>query len=206
MDAPPSSRERLLAAARRLFATHGYNGVSVRDIASAAEVNSASIGYYFGGKEGLLTEVYRLAAEPISAERRRRFAELDTRGGATLEELLDAFIRPALAADPAGDFLRMRTILSAENAAVFARLTAESFDASSRAFIERLAAVLPALPRPALLWRFHFLLGTIYYSATGPQRIVALSDGACDPREVDRLLANLVPFLAAGLRSPAPAP
>ena len=195
-----SSREKLLKAAQSLFARHGYNGVSVRDVAAAAGVNSASIGYYFGSKEGLLAEVYRLVAEPISAERRRRFAELDARGYATLEELLDAFIRPALAADPSGNFLRMRTILSAENAEVFGDLTAQSFDASSRKFIDRLCRALPHLPIRAVFWRFHFLLGTIYYSATGPQRIAALSNGDCDPRDIDALLANLVPFLAAGLR------
>ena len=49
-----TSREKLIASAERLFADRGFDGVSVRDIAKAAGVNSALVGYYFRGKEGLL--------------------------------------------------------------------------------------------------------------------------------------------------------
>lgn len=195
----PSSRDRLIIAAQKLFAQRGYNGVSVRDIAAEAGMNSASIGYYFGGKENLLAEVYRHAAAPMKAERQRRFAELDARGMNDLPALIEAFVRPALLADESGSFLRLRTILSAENADIFTELTAANFDDSSADFIERLCRALPRQPRQTLMWRFHFLLGTLYYSATGPQRIVALSGGQCDPRDVDKLLASLVPFLVAGL-------
>jgi AcrR family transcriptional regulator len=194
-----SSRHRLLTAAQRLFATHGYNGVSVRDIAREAGVNSASIGYYFGGKENLLAEVYRLSCAPIKAGRQRRFAELDKSGQASIADLVDAFVRPALASEPSGTFLHIRTILSAENAAILTDLTATNFDDSSIEFIERLATALPHLTRDQVFWRFHFLLCTIYYSASGPQRIAALSNNRCDPRNTDDLLQHLIPFLAAGL-------
>ena len=200
--AEPSSRDRLLDAAQRLFAAHGYNGVSVRDIANEAGVNSASIGYYFGGKEKLLAEVYRLSCAPIKAERQRRLAELDKAGPPSIVALVDAFIRPALASEPSGTFLHIRTILSAENADILTDLTATNFDDSSLDFIERLVAALPHLTRDQVFWRFHFLLCTIYYSASGPQRIAALSNNRCDPRDTDALLENLVPFLAAGLTAP----
>ena len=195
----PSSRERLLDAARRLFAERGYNGVSVRDIATEAGVNSASIGYYFGGKEKLLAEVYRLSCAPIKTERKRRFAELDAAGTPGIAALVDAFVRPALASEPSGTFLHIRTILSAENADILTDLTASNFDDSSLDFIERLVQALPHLTRDQVFWRFHFLLCTIYYSASGPQRIASLSDNRCDPRDTDALLAQLIPFLAAGL-------
>ena len=42
-----------------LFSSQGYAETSVRQIASAAEVNISSIGYYFGGKEGLYREVIK---------------------------------------------------------------------------------------------------------------------------------------------------
>lgn len=47
----------ILAAARRLFAAHGFAGTSTRSIAEAAGVNLAMIHYYFGNKEQLYRQV-----------------------------------------------------------------------------------------------------------------------------------------------------
>lgn len=47
------SRQLLLNAAIQLFAEQGFNGTSVRDIASKAELNVSLVSYYFGGKEAL---------------------------------------------------------------------------------------------------------------------------------------------------------
>jgi len=44
----------ILSVAESLFASKGFEGTSVRDIAQAAEVNVAMISYYFGSKEKLL--------------------------------------------------------------------------------------------------------------------------------------------------------
>lgn len=53
------TRARLLAAATDLFAQRGYDGASIRDIATAAEVNVAAVNYHFQGKENLYREVLR---------------------------------------------------------------------------------------------------------------------------------------------------
>jgi len=45
---------QLLDVAEELFATNGFEGTSVRDIAQKAGVNVAMISYYFGSKEKLL--------------------------------------------------------------------------------------------------------------------------------------------------------
>jgi AcrR family transcriptional regulator len=45
---------QILNVAEDLFASKGYEGTSVRDIAQKAEVNVAMISYYFGSKEKLL--------------------------------------------------------------------------------------------------------------------------------------------------------
>jgi len=51
------AKNRLIEAAMPLFPAKGYAGVSIREIAEAAHVNSAAISYYFGGKEGLYEAV-----------------------------------------------------------------------------------------------------------------------------------------------------
>jgi AcrR family transcriptional regulator len=202
------AREKLLPAAERLFATRGYNGVSVRELAAAAGVNSALVAYHFGSKEGLLSEVYRRHCEKMNAERKRLLEDARAKSRPPkLEAVLEAFIRPALetAGGEAGEsFTRLRAVLSGENSELLDKLVAENFDRSSAMFIDALCQCLPQLPREQIYWRFHFLLGAIYYTAAGPHRIRALSHGRCDPSDAEAAMRALIPFLAAGLKA-APA-
>lgn len=57
-----ATRERILTAARSLFGEQGYEQVTVRMIAAAAEANIALVGRYFGSKAGLFAAV--LHGEP----------------------------------------------------------------------------------------------------------------------------------------------
>jgi AcrR family transcriptional regulator len=52
------ARERLLNVALRLFAEKGYAKTSTREIARTADINLASIKYYFGDKENLYRAVF----------------------------------------------------------------------------------------------------------------------------------------------------
>ena len=51
------ARDELLSAGTELFAVQGFAGVSIRELATAAGVNSALISYHFGGKAGLYEAV-----------------------------------------------------------------------------------------------------------------------------------------------------
>lgn len=88
MNAPDSraeeTRRRLIAAGLELFARHGYDAVTTRQLADAAGVNQAAIPYHFGGKEG----VYRAVAEEVA-----------TAAGARIRPLAES-ARLRLAADP----------------------------------------------------------------------------------------------------------
>jgi AcrR family transcriptional regulator len=204
-DRPASeTREQLLAAAERLFAARGFAEVSVRMIAAEAGVNWSLVGYYFRGKDRLLAEVYRRHCTTLNRERLRLLGDA-RRAGLRLESVIEAFIRPALAEiqrpDGQNQFSRLRAMLAAEDAPLFTQLVAENFDQSSRTFVAALRECLPDLPPDEVLWRFHFMLGTIYYSASSPQRIRAFSRGRCDPGDLESTVRHLVPFLAAGFGS-----
>jgi AcrR family transcriptional regulator len=198
------TREQLLAAAERLFAERGFAGVSVRVIASEAGVNWSLVGYHFRSKEGLLAEVYRRHCATLNRERLRLLSEA-RHTGLQLESVIEAFVRPALAEiqgrDGENQFSRLRAMLAAEDAPLFTQLVAENFDRSSRTFVAALRECLPDLPADEVLWRFHFTLGTIYYSASSPQRIKAFSRGRCDPGDLEATVRHLIPFLSAAFRS-----
>lgn len=58
-------RQRILTAARDLFAQRGYDGTSVRDITARAKANLAAITYHFGSKEALFHAVIQTVSEPL---------------------------------------------------------------------------------------------------------------------------------------------
>jgi len=55
-------REVIISTAMKLFAQKGFEGTSVREIASGADVNPAMISYYFGSKEKLFENLVEFKA------------------------------------------------------------------------------------------------------------------------------------------------
>lgn len=201
-----SVRQRLMDASEHLFAEHGWNAVSIRTIATAAGVNLAALHYHFGSKEQLLSEIFTARARPIAEERLRLLAEIDLDNAPSLERILEAFLRPALtvgADERFGGraFVKLRARLATEPETVSRRILSDAFDESSGEFLRALAFALPDLPQADLEWRFHFMLGTMFYTMADAGRIQSLTDGRCDPGRVEDALAHIIPFLAAGFRS-----
>lgn len=64
-----SGRERLLAAAVRLFAVKGYAATSVRDILREAGVRAPVLYYHFGNKEGLFLALVREGVQKVETAR-----------------------------------------------------------------------------------------------------------------------------------------
>jgi AcrR family transcriptional regulator len=207
-DAPGklSVRQRLMDASEQLFAEHGWNAVSIRTIVSAAGVNLAALHYHFGSKEQLLSEIFTARAKPIAEERVRLLSEIDLDNTPSLERILEAFLRPALTIGSderfgGRAFVKLRARLATEPEQVSRRILSSAFDESSGEFLAALRRALPDLPGADLEWRFHFMLGTMFYTMADAGRIQSLTDGRCDPGRVEDALTHIIPFLAAGFRS-----
>ena len=207
-----SVRDRILHAAEHLFAEHGMSGVGLRAITAAAKVNLASIAYHFGSKDGLLEALFAMRAAPIAVERMRLLDETEAQAhdAPSLEQILEAFVRPALTIGPQSPqgghaFGRLRARLATEPEKLARKLLSKAFDQSSRRFLEAIAKALPTIPRPEVEWRFHFMLGAMFYTMANSGRIQALTSGRCDPGDVNLAIEHLIPYLAAGFRS-APVP
>ena len=56
---PEARREQILEVAQRLFEERGYDGVSMSDVATAAQVTRGLVHHYFGSKRELYVEVVR---------------------------------------------------------------------------------------------------------------------------------------------------
>ena len=64
LDTSISTKDSIFKAAVYLFYDHGFDGTSVRDIAKRANVNPATISYYFKGKQGVLEACFTHFFEP----------------------------------------------------------------------------------------------------------------------------------------------
>jgi AcrR family transcriptional regulator len=58
-----SARERILHAAARLYAVHGFDGTSLREVAEAARVTKPLVLYHFASKEKLFATLLREAMD-----------------------------------------------------------------------------------------------------------------------------------------------
>ncbi|RKN42921.1 TetR/AcrR family transcriptional regulator [Streptomyces hoynatensis] len=63
----PATRDRILAAAREVFAERGYDKTSIREIARLADVNPALVHHYYGTKERIFAAAVAAAAAPATA-------------------------------------------------------------------------------------------------------------------------------------------
>jgi AcrR family transcriptional regulator len=206
----PNLREAILCAAEELFATNGFNAVSVRDIAQAAGANPGSVTYHFKTKDGLLLEIYRRHCGPMNLRRSellaaaRRVRDPQDR----LEAVVRAYVLPAFSSgsDLAGGgarFTRLRAVMSAEGNEVARRIIAQTFDDTSHAFIDAIHETLPHIPRNDIVWRSHFLLGALYYTLVTPERVSRLSRGDADGADAGNAIEELVRATVAAFQAPA---
>ncbi|OOQ56740.1 TetR/AcrR family transcriptional regulator [Mucilaginibacter pedocola] len=57
IDSGASTEEKIKAAARKIFTQKGFLSTTVRDIAAEADINLASVNYYFRSKEKLFESI-----------------------------------------------------------------------------------------------------------------------------------------------------
>lgn len=204
----PSIRENLLKAAVTLFARSGYNAVSMRDIAKAADANVGSLTYHFGSKASLLREVYERHTQPMNARRRELLGEARriTHPDERLMAILRAYVVPAFISSSEGDgggaeFTRMRAVLSAEGNPDAQQIIAGAFDETSRAFIEAVGECVPGASPEGLVWRSQFLLGALYYALINPERVTRLSGGTVDGNDREAAANQIVQASYASFKS-----
>ena len=75
---PSASARRIVEVAERLFALHGIDGVSLRQIAAAAgTANNSAVNYHFGSKEGLISAIFQYRLPQLTSERKMLAARSD---------------------------------------------------------------------------------------------------------------------------------
>tara|TARA_R110002020_G_scaffold50963_20_gene144493 strand:+ start:1200 stop:1916 length:717 start_codon:yes stop_codon:yes gene_type:complete len=205
----------ILDAAESLFAERGYDGASVRDIASAAGAQIASVSFHHGSKEALFERVVERRAEELSQLRLEALAALKATGASlTLDAVLSAFLRPYLdkagldGTDPdgsgAGDpqwlaYARLVAMVSADIR--WRRISERCFDPTAGIFIAEIARLFPGVAPSRIAVAFVFSVSAMLSLSTSRWRIEALSAAPGGGPEPERLADDLVRFCEAGMRA-----
>ena len=199
-----ATKAQVLAAAERLFALHGFQNVSVRDITAEAGVNLASVNYHFGSKDALLFEIFRRRTAELNRERARMLHEADDRHGGKppVREILQALFEPPMRWSKPDSERRISVqfIIRARSEGTEAMREVLRTDVSHlRRFADALMAARPELAPEDVYWRLHFCLGMVHNNRFAEfDRLHTLSDGLTRESDTDALLRRMLDFAEAG--------
>jgi AcrR family transcriptional regulator len=198
------TRTHILDAAEALFAAHGYDAVSIRNITSRAGVRLALATYHFNSKERLFEAIIARRAEVL---RERRMAALNAvleQGGATVEKILEAFIKPYLDLRISRDTgWQNYSLLIAQLAQLnrWLPLVDKYFNPTARCFQDALCTALPELPKEVVSRCFVFSIQLMVSELAGNERINTLSGRALKGSDVKAVYSDLIPFLVGGFEA-----
>jgi AcrR family transcriptional regulator len=177
------NREDLLAGALACLKTKGWARTTVRDIAAAAGVNHAAIGYHFGSREALLIEAFTQAMDEWGTE--TEAAVRAARGaGAGPREEYEAFWRQVIASYAANRWLWLATIEAAVHAEHSPKVR-QLLAASLRQGRSGLAAGLLGVAEDALDGPAEQALGSVQLALMSGMLVQWLIDPGHAPTERD---------------------
>lgn len=199
-----STKAAMILAAERLFALHGMEGASLRQIAMAAgQRNESAAHYHFGSREGLIRAILGHRISSINARREAWLdaARASAQGGISPAAIAAVMIQP-MAEEIFADWRHcywvrfMSQLFAIEKFQYFIG----EFEATSPALAKAydLMRALPGIDPAVLEVRREILSRDVVW---GLSRIEAMSFH--DSRETCELhVANLVDMIAAGIVAP----
>jgi AcrR family transcriptional regulator len=202
------TRTRILDAAEELFMQHGFEGTSMRQLTSRAGVNLAAVNYHFGSKDALIEAVFRRRLDPMNAARLAELAKLEANGNLSPEAIIRAFVGPSLrlVEDAKGggrNFTRLLGRTYTEPSKTLRALIGHMYAPTMERYKAALERALPQMPREELVWRMHFMFGTLAYTLAATDTVQLIA--GCKPEDrydAQLLEERLTAFLLAGLLAP----
>ncbi len=206
-NASGQASDAILDAAEALFSQHGFYGVTIREVAREAGVDTALVHYYFGAKRALFDAVFIRRAEVWNNERVEainRYAR-DVGDAMTLEGLFDAFLRPpfewSLKGGPGWKHYSALVAQTNANPTFGGEIMARYYDPAIRRLIELVRQIMPEARDEDLYWAYHMLSGALTLTLGETGRLDRLSNGLCRSGDLDSAHRYMVQYTAAGFRA-----
>jgi len=209
------TRERILAAAEEEFMARGFASTTLRAITSRAGVNLAAVNYHFGSKDALIEALFRRRLDPMNAARIAALDRLEAEAeGRPLAPavVIRAFVGESLrmiedARSGGRNFIRLLGRTYTDPAKPIRALIGQLYAPTMERFKAAFEKALPQMPRDELVWRMHFMFGTLAYTLAATDTVQLIAGCKPEDRYDARLLEErLGAFLAAGLSAPVKSP
>ena len=139
--AADNTRTRLLKAAAEVFAEHGYENATIRQICTRADANVALVNYHFGDKLELYTEVLRFSLQP-GAGARFSLPSAGAEPAAALRQIVGSMVERAF---ETGDQANLRFRLMLNEFIRPSGATARVVDVVLRPVYDRLREIVGAI-------------------------------------------------------------
>ncbi len=193
-----ATKARVLDAAEHVFATKGFDGSTIRDIATKAGEPVGTIHHHGGGKERLFHQVVARRAAHLSEHRLVALNHARQAGPLSVHAVLSAFFRPffdlARTDEAWRDYARLVAIVSSDIR--WKHLAAECFDPTFKHFLETLSVLLPERSHHQLVAMFVYSVSAQLALLTSRDRIGSIS-GEIAPEQEE--LNTLIDFCSNGL-------
>ncbi|CAI8154178.1 TetR/AcrR family transcriptional regulator [Pseudidiomarina mangrovi] len=200
-----TTKDKILNVAEALFAEHGFEQTSLRQITTEAEVNLASVNYHFGSKKALIQAVMARYLEVFMPALQRQFEQLALQPVINSRQVFDCFREPLRELTTVRKhgptyFLSLLGFAYAEIQGHLRRYIMTHFGDVMQLLQTMMHRANPNLSPLDMFWRLHFVLGTLVFAQVSGRalREIAAADFGESVR-ADQIIDKLIPFVAGGV-------
>lgn len=198
------TKGKILTAAESLFAEHGLNGVSLRQITAKAGVNLASVNYHYYDKETLCREIITRRLRAINATRLAELTQAEARLAGRpvpLVEIMGILAHPLFLTD------NDPTVYNAASRRLLGRIFSEPLPFSAEVFSTELRLVMarfgqairrhtPSLSPEDFLWRYSLVVGAMHHALATLHDMKDRTNSICRNDDPESALRNFIVFAA----------
>ncbi|MCC0056573.1 MAG: TetR/AcrR family transcriptional regulator [Rhodobiaceae bacterium] len=207
-DAPTGTRRKLLVAAEKMFALHGVEGASLRQIThEAGQRNESALQYHFGSREALIDEILKWRMGAIDRRRSAMVDDIlaDGREG-DLRTLVSAVViplsEPARNSDEPNYYNRFLVEMHRSKGPTIDQRVAGKYDHGIQRVSALMARLLDHVPERIMRQRFAMVAVLITAGVANIEDV--MSRRRLERREFnfDRAIDNLTDMAAAAVAAP----
>ncbi|PCI62495.1 MAG: TetR family transcriptional regulator [Gammaproteobacteria bacterium] len=204
-----TTKNRILDAAEKLFADKGFNGTSLREITSLAEVNLAAVNYHFGSKKELIKAVMSRYMNELSPNLELALTNVcDSSDKPSLVAVFSAFVEPLLALNHfkengTSNFLQLLGRGYTDSQGFLRWFLTTRYPTLINGFVAAVHKAYPELSAEDMFWRLHFTMGTIVFTMSSSDALMDIAKNDFDRNvDISGVIKQVIPYVAAGVGAP----